>query len=221
MRMVVGGLQPARLTYIAVRAIDDFANISALPPPVQAVTRGMRFGGRVIDTVTWQGIPGATVSFGIQSKATGPDGEFEFTEQGLAEGTIVVRDELNPGVGNYFDYTKPYTAKHLDVVNLYLIPNYQLTTTFYADFLDFFRRMTDVQGIPYPPTSAAATFRYRSTSVRSRRTGSTTRRRYAKWPMNSTPFSACAFSRWRPVRSRRSGSRRLTTTLSSAISSKC
>ncbi|HWP70398.1 MAG TPA: hypothetical protein VNM36_04845, partial [Gemmatimonadaceae bacterium] len=68
MRMVVGGLQPARLTYIAVRAIDDFANISALPPPVQAVTRGMRFGGRVIDTVTWQGIPGATVSFGIQSK---------------------------------------------------------------------------------------------------------------------------------------------------------
>ena len=150
MRMVVGGLQPARLTYIAVRAIDDFANISALPPPVQAVTRGMRFGGRVIDTVTWQGIPGATVSFGIQSKTTGPDGEFEFTEQGLAEGTIVVRDELNPGVGNYFDYTKPYTAKHLDVVNLYLIPNYQLTTTFYADFLDFFRRMTDVQGIPYP-----------------------------------------------------------------------
>ena len=149
MRMVVGGLQPARLTYIAVRAIDDFANISALPPPVQAVTRGMRFGGRVIDTVTWQGIPGATVSFGVQSKTTGPDGEFEFTEQGLAEGTIVVRDELNPGVGNYFDYTKPYTAKHLDVVNLYLIPNYPLTTTFYADFLDFFRRMTDVQGIPY------------------------------------------------------------------------
>lgn len=149
MRMVVSGLQPARPTYIAVRAIDDFANISALPPPAQAVTRGMRFGGRVIDTVTWAGIPGATVSWGTQSKTTGADGEYEFTEQGLADGTIVVRDELGPGVGNYFDYSKPYSAKHLDVVNLYLIPDYHLTTTFYADFLEFFRRMTDVGGIPY------------------------------------------------------------------------
>ncbi len=148
MRMVVSGLQPARPTYIAVRAIDDFANISALPPPVQAVTRGMRFGGRVIDTVTWQGIPGATVSWGTQSKTTGPDGEYEFTEQGLADGTIIARDELGAGVGNYFDYTKPYSAKHLDVVNLYLIPNYNLTTTFYTDFLQFFRFMTDVGGIP-------------------------------------------------------------------------
>jgi hypothetical protein len=150
MRMVVSGLQPARPTYVAVRAIDDFANISALPPPVQAVTRGMRFGGRVIDTVTWRGIPGATVSFGTQSKTTGPDGEYEFTEQGLADGTIVARDELGPGLGNYFDYSKPYSAKHLDVVNMYLIPDYHLTTTFYTDFLEFFRKMTDVGGTPYP-----------------------------------------------------------------------
>lgn len=150
MRMVVSGLQPARPTYIAVRAIDDFANISALPPPVQAVTRGMRFGGRVIDTVTWQGIPGASVNWGTEWKTTGANGEFEFTEQGLADGTIVVRDELGAGVGNYFDYSKPYSAKHLDVVNLYLIPDYQLTTTFYADFLEFFRKMTDIQGNPYP-----------------------------------------------------------------------
>jgi Matrixin len=149
MRMVAGGLLPARPTYIAVRATDDFGNISPLAPPIQAVTRGMRFGGRVIDTVTWQGIPGARVSFGPESVQTAADGTYEFIEQGYADGTIIARDEVGPEVGNYFDYSKPYSVKHLDVANLYLIPNYQLTTTFYTDFLQFFRTMTDVSGTPY------------------------------------------------------------------------
>jgi len=148
MRMVVGGLPPARLTYIAVRAIDDFANISPIGPAVQATTRGMRFGGRVIDTVTGQGIAGATVSFGPQSVTSAADGTYEFTEQGLADGTIFARDENGPEIGNYFDYSKPYSVKHLDVVNMYLIPNYPLVTTNYTDFLQFFRKMTDVDGIP-------------------------------------------------------------------------
>jgi hypothetical protein len=150
MHMVVGGLQPARTTYVAVRATDDFANISDIPNPVQAVTRGMRFGGRVIDTVTWEGIPGAIVSFGPQSVTTAADGTYEFVEQGNANGLIIARDENGPEVGDYFDYSKPYTAKHLDVVNMYLIPNYRLTTTLYTDFLQFFRTMTDVAGTPFP-----------------------------------------------------------------------
>lgn len=148
MSMVVGGLLPARLTYVAVRAIDDFGNISDIPIPVQMMTRGMRFGGRVIDTATWQGIPGASVSFGTVTVQTGADGSYEFTEQGYGDGTIFARDENGPEIGNYFDYSMPYSAKHLDVVNLYLIPNYQLTTTYYADFLQFFRYMTDVAGTP-------------------------------------------------------------------------
>ena len=150
MSMVVGGLDPARPTYVAVRATDDFGNISDLPVPVQVMTRGIRFGGRVIDTVTWQGIPNATVSWGPQSVQTAADGTYEFDEQGLADGTIFVRDEDGPEVGNYFDYSKPYTAKHLDVVNLYLIPNYPMHTTKYTDFLQFFRMMTDVSGTPFP-----------------------------------------------------------------------
>lgn len=150
MRMVVGGLLPARPTYVEVRATDDFGNISPLGTAVQAVTRGMRFGGRVIDTVTRQGIPGATVSFGTESVQTAADGTYEFVEQGYGDGTIFVRDETGPEIGNYFDYSKPYSAKHLDVVNLYLIPNYQMTSTYYTDFLQFFRTMTDVGGIPFP-----------------------------------------------------------------------
>jgi hypothetical protein len=150
MRMVVGGLLPARATYVAVRATDDFGNISSIEPPVQVVTRGMRFGGRVIDTVTWQGIPGATVTFGSESVQTGSDGTYEFIEQGYGDGIIAARDEDGPEVGNYFDYSKPYSVQHLDVVNLYLLPNYPLQTTYYSDFLAFFRGMTDVQGTPFP-----------------------------------------------------------------------
>jgi hypothetical protein len=150
MRMVVGGLSPARLTYVAVRATDDFGNISDIPVPVQVTTRGMKFGGRVIDTVTWNGVPNVTVSWGPESVQTGADGTYEFTEQGEADGTIFARDENGPEVGNYFDYSMPYTAKHLDVVNFYLIPNYKMNTTNYIDFLQFFRTMTDVGGIPYP-----------------------------------------------------------------------
>jgi hypothetical protein len=150
MSMVVGGLPPARLSYIAIRATDDFGNISDIPIPVDAVTRGMRFGGRVIDTVTWQGIPNATVSWGPQTVQTGADGSYEFVEQGNADGTIFARDENGPEVGNYFDYSHPYVARHLDVVNFYLIPNFQMNTTQYTDFLQFFRTMTDVGGTPYP-----------------------------------------------------------------------
>lgn len=149
MRMVVSGLLPARPTYIAVRATDDFGNISAIQTPVQAVTRGMRFGGRVIDTVTWQGIPNATVAWGSETAVTDNDGVFEFTEQGFGDGVIAARDENGPEIGGYYDFDLPYSAKHLDVVNLPLMPNRPLVTTYYPDFLTFFRAMTDLPGIPY------------------------------------------------------------------------
>ncbi|HEX6789795.1 MAG TPA: matrixin family metalloprotease [Candidatus Krumholzibacteria bacterium] len=151
MRMVVGGLLPARPTYVAVRAVDDFANISAIQPPVEVVTRGMRFGGRVIDTVTWQGIPNAIVSFGNETRVTDQDGVYEFIEQGYADGEIMVRDEDDDAVvGAYYNYTLTYSVKHEDVVNLYLIPNRTLNTADYPDLLTFFRAMTDQGTIPYP-----------------------------------------------------------------------
>jgi hypothetical protein len=150
MQMVVGGLQPARPTYIAVRATDDFGNISAIQPPVQVVTRGMRFGGRVVDTVTGQGLANAIVTFGNVQLVTASDGTFEFTEQGYGSGVIAARDEQGAEIGAYYDYDMEYSVEHLDVVNMYLIPNRPLQTTYYTDFLNFFRVMTDVGGIPYP-----------------------------------------------------------------------
>lgn len=150
MRMVVGGLQPARLTYVAVRATDDFGNISAIQAPVNVLTRGMRFGGRVIDTVTYRGIPNARVAFGNEFEITDSEGVFEFVEQGFGDGLIFVRDEDGAEIGGYYNYDKPYSAKHLDVVNLYMLPNYPMaTTTYYIDFLAFYKSMTDVPLIPY------------------------------------------------------------------------
>jgi len=221
MSMVVSGLSPARPTYVAVRATDDFGNISDIPNPVQVTTRGMRFGGRVIDTVTWQGIPGATVSWGTQSVQTDADGAYEFVEQGYADGTIFARDETGPELGNYFDYSKPYSAQHLDVVNLYLIPNYPMHTTLYTDFLQFFRSMTDVGGIPYPADQRRRNLPI-PLYVRDFTNGaSTTARRCARWRTSSTRFSARGSSRWRRFRSRPRGWRRRTTALSSATRARC
>ncbi len=149
MRMVVRGLLPARPIHVAVRAVDDFGNISAFHPPVQEITRGMRFGGRVIDTVTWEGIPNATVTFGTDIQVTDSNGEFQFVEQSYGEGVIAARDESGAEVGNYYNYYKPYSVNHLDVVNMYLIPVFPLTTTYYTDFLQFFRNMTDLQGLRF------------------------------------------------------------------------
>jgi hypothetical protein len=150
MRMVVGGLLPARPVYVAVRASDDFGNVSAIQTPVHVVTRGMRFGGRVIDTVTGQGIPEGMVTFGNYQVSAGSDGEFEFVEQGYGSGNITAFDESGDEVGGYFDYSKSYSVAHLDVVNMYLLPNLALETTHYADFFALFRAMTDNGGMPYP-----------------------------------------------------------------------
>ncbi len=149
MTMTVGGLQPARLTYVAVRAIDDFGNISPLGPAPSVVTRGMRISGFVLDGQTGAPIPNATVTLGSRTVTTDATGAWEMTELPPVNDNLAAHDELTTDVGAYFDMSMPYVVTHLDVVRLYLLPNLPLQTTYYSDFLQFFRSMTDVAGIPY------------------------------------------------------------------------
>lgn len=150
MLMTIKDVFPPGLTYISVRAVDNESRMSAISSAAEVVAAPMRFGGRVVDAITRQGIANATVTFGGQTLVTDPDGVYEFTDPGSGSGILSARDETAPGVGGYYDYDVGYTVKHLDVVNLYLIPQYTLTTTYYSDFLDFFRAMTDQGTIPYP-----------------------------------------------------------------------
>lgn len=149
MAMTVTGVLPARTAYLAVRAEDDFGNQSPLGDSPSAVTRGMRISGTVIDALTNQPVAGAVVSIGITRATSDAAGIWTLTELGPVTDVITVRDEEGPAVGGYYDYTLPYTVFHNDVVPLYVLPNYDLDTNYYPNFLAWFRIMTDTNGIPF------------------------------------------------------------------------
>jgi hypothetical protein len=149
MQMTVDGLLPARETYVAVRACDDFGNQSPIGPPLSVVTRGMRFGGRVIDAMTGEGVADALVHLGSLSERTDATGAYEFVELPPLDVTIAARDEDTDAIGAYYDYEKSHRVQHGEVVDLYVLPVYQLESTMYDDFLHFFRSMTDMVGNPY------------------------------------------------------------------------
>ncbi len=149
MSMMVGGLLPARTTYLAVRAIDDFGNISPLGDSPVAVTRGMRVSGSVVNTETGLPVEGAVVRIGLFTTGTAPDGSWTLSELPPIDDLLNAGDTPPTGVGEYFDLSLPYVVTHLAVTPLYVIPNRALGTANYADFLQFFRSMTDVAGNPF------------------------------------------------------------------------
>ncbi len=149
MAMTLTALQPARATYIAIRAEDDFGNQSPLEESPLVVTRGMRIAGIVRDARTNDPVAGAFVSFGLTLATSGPSGEWELDELGMGTDFLVVRDERDPGIADYYDYTLPYTVVHQDYVELFLLPDVALVTTKYTDFLNWYRSMTDQAGNPF------------------------------------------------------------------------
>ena len=149
MSMTVGGLLPARTTYLSVRAVDDFGNISPLGDSPLAVTRGMQVSGTVTNTESDAPAEGVEVHISSFTTDTASDGSWTLSELPPIDDYIIAGDSAPNGVGSYFDVMIPYTVKHLAVTPLYVIPNHALTTPLYADFLQFFRSMTDVGGNPY------------------------------------------------------------------------
>ncbi|HEU4929113.1 MAG TPA: matrixin family metalloprotease [Candidatus Krumholzibacteria bacterium] len=149
MSMTLTGLQPARETYLAIRAEDDFGNQSPLQESPLVMTRGMNISGIVLDARTNQPVPGASVSFGLRSATSDAAGAWELTELGMGTDYIAVRDEADPGIGTYYDYTLPYTIVHEDYVELFLLPDWPLQTTDYPDFLTWYRQMTDIAANPF------------------------------------------------------------------------
>ncbi len=149
MTMVVGGLLPAQVTYVAVRAVDDFGNYSPLGNAPSVLIRGMSFSGRVVDALSGAGIAGASLVLGLAETCTDSVGSYRFRELGHMTSLMNVRDDSVSGIGGYFDYHTSYTVVHNDVVPYYLVPNLDLDTALYSDFLQFFRLMTDVPGNPY------------------------------------------------------------------------
>jgi hypothetical protein len=151
MSMVVAGLTPAQFTYVAVRAVDDFGNISPLGEAPGLYTRGMRIGGKVMDALTGLPLPGVHVKIASYRSTTDSNGEFELAELPPINDLLVFSDDNQLGVvGDYYDMRISYQVVHLDYRNVYLIPDYDLDTAQYEDFYAFYVEMTEIGGSPFP-----------------------------------------------------------------------
>jgi predicted Zn-dependent protease len=143
-QMMIRDLNPADSVYVAIRAVDEFSNISPLSDPRRAKAKGQELFGSVRNSITNEPIPGVRLTIGKEEAVTESDGRYAFHALPFFTGTVIVQDEVNPlACGGYFDLHFYYTVQHEDTVNIWLIPNYDLETEIYDDFLLFFRHMTD------------------------------------------------------------------------------
>lgn len=136
--------------YVVVASVSDGEFISSqtwdltVHPPW-----GGQFAGLIRDAVTLGPIAGVHVQLGPFHTTTDATGHFALTELPISEGVLSVRDEtMSDDFGEYFDYSVYYHIGPERFLDLLLLPNCLLTTAFYTDFQQFYRAMTDKNGIP-------------------------------------------------------------------------
>ncbi|UCG52261.1 MAG: hypothetical protein JSW58_01520 [Candidatus Latescibacterota bacterium] len=146
--MVIQDLNPAQLVHVAVRAIDDFGNLSAISEPISTRSRGMKIRGTVRDAVTNEPLPGIEVILTSAVDTTDSDGSYVLSELPAGSGKIFLYDEKNHAtIGDYFDIiVNPYEIVDKDVVDLWMIPDTPLESELYENLLIFFQVMARVAG---------------------------------------------------------------------------
>lgn len=154
MRAVIGGLIPANYVYVAVRAIDEFGNLSPLVNSPGTKVKGIEISGIVRDALTRLPIANVSVNFASQRVFTGADGAFAFSELPQYSGSLVLRDEdVTTEYGEYYNVDRFYQARNRDVVELWMIPNLGLepdgSQEWYGTFLSFFKELTDTYNNPF------------------------------------------------------------------------
>lgn len=151
MEMVVTGITPARYTYVAIRALDDFGNLSGLGNSLGGYARGMRISGKVVDAVTGNDAPNISVLLAQYLTTTDVYGDFDFIELPPLTTYLTVIDESQQGfVGSYFDFRMRYDVVHEDYREVTLIPNIPIETDKYTDFLNFYNSMVEKYNRPFP-----------------------------------------------------------------------
>jgi hypothetical protein len=146
--MAIRDLPPAQLVYVAVRAMDDFGNLSVISVEKSTRSRGNKITGTVRDAVTDQPIPDVSVRILSAVDQTDAEGFFELSELPSGFGQLFFWDEENHAeFGNYFDVIySPYEIIDRDHVNMWLLPNIELDSDDYPNFLNFFVEMTQTDG---------------------------------------------------------------------------
>jgi hypothetical protein len=137
-------MTPLSHAWLSVRAVDDEGNVSPLGNTLEAAVQQRLITGTIRDASSQTPIPNVAIEAGSNAATSGADGSFEIQAVDQAR----LRDEQSSAVGQYFDMQVriPAGETHLD---LWMIPNTALETTVYADFLEWFERMTTHEiGLP-------------------------------------------------------------------------
>ena len=147
-QMVVSFLPPAERVYVAVRAIDDFNNLSPLSGSLGALVKGNDVRGTVRDAVTGDPIPNIGITLAGDADTTDANGQYSMSMLPNGTASVRIRDEYDsPNVGTYFDIiTDDYIIEDEDVFDFWMLPDIPLATTKYASFLDFAKSMTNRGG---------------------------------------------------------------------------
>lgn len=156
---VVNNLNPGTWLYVAVRAVDDFGNISPLGNCIRLLARGFDADGRVIDADTGEPLAGIFVSAEGVVCTTGVDGRYRLDNLPYYTNRVRARDELVPGdLGAYYDLSWPVPplTSHFSL-DLPLVPVLGLESTLWEDsypggFLEFLKYLTDTRGLNGRPT---------------------------------------------------------------------
>ncbi len=107
--------------------------------------------GKVMDALTGLPMPGVYINIVSFRTTTDANGEFEFTELPPLNELMVFSDDDQLGVvGTHYDHRKPYRVAHLDYLQVYLMPDYQMDSAQYVDFYSFYVFMTTIGGTPFP-----------------------------------------------------------------------
>ena len=149
MRMTVRDLPPAKTVFVAVRAIDDFGNVSPISELASTKTRGMKVFGTVRDAVTALPVEGVSVKLLSSVDTTAADGSFVLSElPGGVSGIVLEDEKFRTEIGDYFDVLiSLYTIKDKDVLDIWMLPNTPLDTEAYSNFYEFYCLMTALPGI--------------------------------------------------------------------------
>lgn len=104
--------------------------------------------GVVRDAVTEGPLGGVRVILLDAADTTDAEGSFTLSELPAGQGFLRAEDDpWRTEVGAYFDVLiSPYTIRHRDFVDIWMIPDVDLETQMYGDLLEFFKEMTALDG---------------------------------------------------------------------------
>jgi len=147
-QMAVPFLPPATTVFVAVRAVDEFGNLSPLTTSLAALVKGNDVTGTVLDAESGEPIVGAIVRLAGDEALTDANGRYVLSAVPDGIDPIRIVDEDDPqDYGAYFDIlTDPYMVQDEDVRDFWMIPNLPLQTTHYTSLLDFANWMTQNSG---------------------------------------------------------------------------